>query len=96
MHKERCVLGTVGLGGIWGKVSPEESVNTLLKALENGIQAIDTAPAYGDAETYVGKALRLWPGENPQISSKVGRLKGYAADEGNYDFSNAVMQKSVE
>jgi aryl-alcohol dehydrogenase-like predicted oxidoreductase len=96
MHKDRCVLGTVGLGGVWGKIDPQESVNTLLQAMEQGIRAVDTAPAYGDAETYVGKALRLWGGDRPRISTKVGRLKSYAADEGYYDFSVAGMQHSVE
>ena len=96
MNKDRCVLGTVGLGGVWGKVNPQESVNTLLTALESGISAIDTAPAYGDAEAYVGEALHLWHGERPKISTKVGRLKSYAADEGHYDYSDSGMQRSVE
>ena len=95
-NKERCVLGTAGLGGVWGEVDPQESVDTILTALEAGIHAIDTAPAYGDAEMYVGEALRLWPGKRPQLSTKVGRLKSYAADEGRYDYSLAGMQRSVE
>ncbi|CAL1517913.1 aldo/keto reductase [Chitinophaga sp. MM2321] len=94
-NNERCVLGTAGLGGIWGKVDPKESVDTILTALEAGINAIDTAPAYGDAEMYVGEALRLWSGERPQLSTKVGRLKSYAADEGRYDYSHSGMQRSV-
>ncbi|MBX3256457.1 MAG: aldo/keto reductase [Chitinophagaceae bacterium] len=94
--KERYVLGTAGLGGVWGKVNPRESVNTLLMALESGISAIDTAPAYGDAEAYVGEALRLWHGERPKISTKAGRLKSYAVNVAHYDYSNAGMQHSVE
>lgn len=94
-NKERCVLGTAGLGGVWGKIDPIESVDTILTALEAGIHAIDTAPAYGDAELYVGKALRGWSGERPQLSTKVGRLKSYAADEGRYDYSHSGMQRSV-
>ena len=93
---DQCILGTAGLGGVWGKVDRQESVDTLLTALEAGITAIDTAPAYGDAELYIGEALRLWPGEKPQISTKAGRLKCYAADEGLYDYSHAGMQRSVE
>src|SRR5438128_357161 len=96
MFNERAVLGTAGLGGVWGKVHPTESVDTLLQALESGVNAIDTAPAYGDAETYLGKALHEWHGPKPQISSKVGRLKSFAADEGRYDFSEQGMQRSIE
>lgn len=94
-NKERCVLGTAGLGGVWGKVDPIESVDTILAALEAGINAIDAAPAYGDAERYVGEALRRWSGERPQLSTKVGRLRSYAADEGRYDYSHSGMQRSV-
>ncbi|SMO71820.1 aldo/keto reductase [Solitalea koreensis] len=92
----RCVLGTAGIGGVWGKVDPEESVKTILEALECGIGAIDTAPAYGNAEQFIGQALRQWRGSRPLISSKVGRLKGFTADQGRYDYSVDGMQRSVE
>lgn len=95
-NNERCVLGTAGLGGVWGKVDPQESVDTILAALNAGINAIDTAPAYGDAELYVGEALRSWKGTQPRISTKVGRLKGFEIDKGLYDYSYDGMQRSVE
>ncbi|HEY9257256.1 aldo/keto reductase [Chitinophaga sp.] len=93
---ERLVLGTAGLGGVWGKVDPDQSILTILSALEEGVTAIDTAPAYGDAEYYVGKALQQWKGKFPVISSKVGRLKSYAADQGIYDYTAEGMKKSVD
>ncbi len=96
MNKDRYILGTVGLGGVWGKVDPQESVDTLIAALEAGISTIDTAPAYGNAESCVGEALRRWQGERPQVSTKVGRLKSFAANEGYYDYSEKGMQQSVE
>src|SRR6185437_9898930 len=91
-----CVLGTAGLGGVWGKIDPEESIKTILIALKNGVTCIDSAPAYGDAESFVGIALSQWEGEKPLISTKVGRLKSYSATEGLYDYSNYGMEKSVE
>lgn len=94
-YLSRCVLGTAGLGGIWGKIDREESIRTILMALENGIASIDTAPAYGDAEELVGIALRRWQGPMPIISTKAGRLKSYAANEGVYDYSSEGMEKSV-
>lgn len=96
MISERLVLGTAGLGGVWGKVDPHQSVYTILSALESGIVAVDTAPAYGDAESYVGQALQQWRGKMPTISSKVGRLKSYAANEGYYDFTDKAMAESLE
>ena len=91
-----CVLGTAGLGGVWGKIDREESIKAILLALKNGINCIDSAPAYGDAELFVGNALNQWEGQKPQISTKVGRLKSYNALEGLYDYSNDGMEKSVE
>jgi aryl-alcohol dehydrogenase-like predicted oxidoreductase len=90
-----CVLGTAGLGGVWGKVNKEESVKAILIALNKGISCIDTAPAYGDAEEFIGTALRQWEGPMPILSTKVGRLKTYAADQGVYDYSADGMEKSV-
>ena len=92
----RCVLGTAGLGGVWGKIDREESIKSILMALKDGITCIDSAPAYGDAESFVGVALNQWEGQKPQISTKVGRLKSYDASEGLYDYSNDGMEKSVE
>lgn len=92
----RCVLGTAALGGVWGKIDHEESIKAILMALENGITCIDSAPAYGDAESFVGVALNQWEGQKPQISTKVGRLKSYDALEGLYNYSNDGMEKSVE
>lgn len=94
-YLSKCVLGTAALGGIWEPIDKEESVSTILMALEYGIETLDTAPAYADAEEIVGKALKQWKGRLPRINTKVGRLKCYATDEGIYDYSPAGMQRSV-
>lgn len=93
---DKVILGTAGLGGILGKVNSEESLATIIAALEFGVKAIDTAPAYGDAEYLVGYALQQWQGEKPQVSTKVGRKKGYAVDDGRYDYTADGMKRSVE
>lgn len=95
MKFDRLILGTAGTGGIWGEVVPEESVQTVLLALENGIKAIDTAPAYGHAETYLGEALKQWKGPVPFVSSKAGRMQGFTAYDGHYDYSRDAMFRSV-
>lgn len=92
---DRYILGTATLGGVYGAIDMEESVRTILKALEQGFGAIDTAPAYGDAEPIVGRALQEWHGSKPVISTKVGRHKSNASDIGNYDYSPEVMERSV-
>jgi len=54
-------LGTWGMGGgtSWSNADDEESISTIHKALDIGINLIDTAPVYGTghSEEVVGKAL---------------------------------------
>lgn len=92
----RLVYGTSGLGGVWGAVDPDESVDCLLYAFENGITALDTSPSYSHAEDYVGRALRRWRGERPFISTKVGRLQAATAFDAKLDYSDAGMRASVQ
>lgn len=94
-HGGRIVCGTAGFGGVWGEIDPEESVKSILFALDKGIRAFDTAPSYANAETYLGQALKKWTGEKPFISTKVGRLRGEDAFDCNIDYSSARMKQSV-
>ena len=52
-------LGTWGMGGMWGPVDDREALRAIDRALEVGVNFIDTALVYGDghAETLIGKAL---------------------------------------
>ncbi len=89
------VLGTAAIGGAWGQVDERESIDTLLFALGEGIQHLDTSPSYSKAEEYIGKALKEWKGERPIISTKCGRLKSEAADVAYYDYSDENITRSV-
>ena len=91
----RLVYGTSGLGGVWGKVDEEESIDCLHYAFEHGISALDTSPSYNRSEEFVGKALRRWQGEQPFISTKVGRLPAEKADECYVDYSATSMKNSL-
>ncbi len=54
-------LGTWAMGGdFWGKIDDSQSIATIQKAIDSGINLIDTAPGYGDghAERIVGKAIK--------------------------------------
>ena len=70
-------LGTWAIGGSWqygwGPQDEKDSIATMIAAMEEGINWIDTAPIYGcgDSETAVGKALKEL-GERPIIASKCG------------------------
>ncbi len=60
LRASRVALGTWAMGGwMWGGTDERESVATIRAALEQGINLIDTAPAYGFgvSEHIVGQAL---------------------------------------
>ncbi len=72
-------LGTWAMGGPWqygwGPQDDEEAVAAIVAALDEGINWIDTAPAYGlgHSEELVGQALRLTR-HKPYIATKCGLL----------------------
>ena len=72
----RVALGTWAIGGwMWGGTDDKESIRTILAALDQGINLIDTAPIYGQgrSEEIVGEALRQHGRrEGVIIATKVG------------------------
>ncbi|NIJ43747.1 aryl-alcohol dehydrogenase-like predicted oxidoreductase [Wenyingzhuangia heitensis] len=95
-NQSRLAYGTSGLGGVWGAVQESESIEALLYALENGVSVFDTAPSYGEAENYLGKALRQWKGKKPFVSTKIGRLKGADAFDTKLDYTPDGLKRSLE
>jgi len=70
-------LGTWAMGNdFWGKVDDDMSIYTIQKAIDCGINLIDTAPAYGDghAERIVGKAIK-GRRDSVIIATKCGTLR---------------------
>ena len=72
-------LGTWAIGGPWefgwGAQDDDDSVATIITALESGINWIDTAPIYGcgHSETVVGRAIREF-GEKTLVATKCSLL----------------------
>lgn len=61
--------------GGWGAQDDDESIGAIHRAVERGVNWIDTAPAYGlgRAEEVVGRALRRLPAvERPLVFTKCG------------------------
>lgn len=85
--------GAGPLGGMFGEFPEKEGLRSVRTALDQGINFIDVAPAYGAtrAETVLGKALREVPRERYYLATKVGRD---GPDE--FDFSAARVTRSVE
>ncbi|MCK0135458.1 aldo/keto reductase [Arenibacter sp. S6351L] len=61
------------LGGTWGKVDDNNSIETLLYAFENGVNFVDTAFAYGNghSERVIGKALNHWSSGKIYVATKI-------------------------
>jgi aryl-alcohol dehydrogenase-like predicted oxidoreductase len=80
-HLTTIGLGTWAIGGSWqfgwGPQDDQESISTIRRALELGINWIDTAPAYGlgHSEEVVGQAIQGLA-EKPIIATKCGRAWG--------------------
>jgi aryl-alcohol dehydrogenase-like predicted oxidoreductase len=60
----------------WGEQSDHDSIAAIHRALELGINWIDTAAVYGlgHSEEAVAKALRDWTGKRPYVFTKCGMV----------------------
>lgn len=67
-------FGAWALGGSWGKVDDSESLAALHKAIDLGVNFIDTADVYGDgrSERLIGQVLKA-RSETVYVATKVGR-----------------------
>jgi aryl-alcohol dehydrogenase-like predicted oxidoreductase len=75
----RVGFGAWAIGGSgwefgWGEQDDEQSVAAIHRALELGVNWIDTAAVYGmgHSEEVVAFALRTWPGPRPYVFTKCG------------------------
>ena len=63
MNFSKLMLGTVqfgmdyGVANVSGKPTPETVRQILSEAFANGVNALDTAPEYGDSEEVIGRTL---------------------------------------
>jgi aryl-alcohol dehydrogenase (NADP+) len=73
-------VSAYGLGALMfatqiGNRDPEDSIRIIHKALDAGINLVDTADAYGDSEEVVGRALK-GRRDNVVLTTKVSRPMG--------------------
>ena len=69
--------GAWGIGGsMWIGAEEDESIRALRRAIELGVNFIDTARGYGESERIVGQFIREHPGETIYVATKVPPKNG--------------------
>jgi aryl-alcohol dehydrogenase-like predicted oxidoreductase len=89
-------LGGGGIGNVWGKTTRQEAVETVLLAIDSGINHLDMAPMYGrgEAELVVGEALKDRDLSKLKITTKC--QLGTLPDNKIYDKLNESLIESFE
>lgn len=79
MQITRLGVGSWAIGGLgyqysWGPQDDRDSLDAIHRALDFGINWIDTAPGYGKghSEEIVAQAVKGWSGSKPYIFTKCG------------------------
>jgi aryl-alcohol dehydrogenase-like predicted oxidoreductase len=86
-------LGTLMFASSIGNPDHEDSIRIIHKALDAGINFVDTADAYGDSEEIVGQALK-GRRDNIVLATKVSRPMG--DDPNQQGASRRWIMKAVE
>jgi aryl-alcohol dehydrogenase-like predicted oxidoreductase len=68
-------FGAWAIGGSWGTVDDADSLAALRRAIELGVNLIDTADVYGDgrSERLIAQVRRDFPGHRIYVATKAGR-----------------------
>jgi len=77
-------FGAWAIGGSWGAVNDAESLDALRRALDLGVNFIDTADVYGDgrSEQLISRVLKERSGQRIYVASKAGRRLPQQVPEG--------------
>ncbi|HKN71199.1 MAG TPA: aldo/keto reductase [Terriglobales bacterium] len=90
-------IGGSGWQFAWGSQDDNESIAAIHRALELGVNWIDTAAVYGlgHSEEVVGRALKNWRGSRPYVFTKCG-LRGDAKGDVQKVLSADSIRGEVE
>jgi aryl-alcohol dehydrogenase-like predicted oxidoreductase len=99
MRVSEISLGTWALGGEWGTVEEEDAYAALNRALDLGVNFLDTADVYGDgrSERLIGRLLKDRPNDEIFVATKAGRrLDPHTADAYDYENLSAFVERSLQ
>jgi len=91
-------FGAWAIGGSWGAVDDETSLDALRRALDLGCNFIDTADVYGDgrSERLIAQIAKERPGQF-KVATKAGRRLNPHVTEGyNFDNLSAFVDRSLK
>ncbi len=91
-------FGAWAIGGTWGDVKDEDSLAALHKAIDMGVNFIDTADVYGDghSERLISHVLKE-RSEKIYVATKAGRrLDPHVADAYNRKNLTAFIERSLK
>ena len=90
-------IGGSGWRFAWGAQDDNDSIAAIHRALELGVNWIDTAAVYGlgHSEEVVGQALKMWRGPKPYVFTKCGRT-GDRKGNMSGDLSAGAVRREAE
>jgi aryl-alcohol dehydrogenase-like predicted oxidoreductase len=92
-------FGAWAIGSSWGDVDDDDSLAALHRAVDLGVNFIDTADGYGDghSEQLLARLKRERPGEEIIIATKIGRRAAkHVADAYNAQNMNEWVDRSLK
>jgi aryl-alcohol dehydrogenase-like predicted oxidoreductase len=99
MRVSEISLGTWALGDGWGTVSEDDAYAALNRAVDLGVNFLDTADVYGDgrSERLIARLLKDRPNDEILVATKAGRRLDPHTPEGyDYDNLSAFVERSLE
>src|SRR3954466_11240370 len=98
-HVSEVSFGAWAIGGSWGETSDDESLRALHRAIDRGVNFIDTADVYGDgrSERLIAKLKSERPRDTIHVATKAGRrLSPHTADGYNRANLTRFVERSLE
>ncbi len=98
MRVSEISLGTWAFGGDWGTVGEDDAYAALNRAVDLGVNFLDTADVYGDgrSEKLVGRLLKDRPNDEIFVATKAGRrLDPHTAEGYNAENLSAFVDRSL-
>ena len=99
MRVSEISLGTWAFGGDWGSVGEDDAYAALNRAIDLGVNFLDTADVYGDgrSEKLIGRLLKDRPNDEVFVATKAGRrLDPHTAEGYNAKNLAAFVERSLK